>query len=129
MSKKRKKVTEIDSVKKAYKFLRSDSDDTENEEGWEDRLAKKYEEKLFKEFALIDLKYYKLGKFGLRWRIKKEVLEGKGQFICGNKKCNKKKNLSSFEMNFKYKENNKKQSALVKVRLCKDCSEKLNYKK
>ncbi|VDP02084.1 unnamed protein product [Schistosoma margrebowiei] len=43
-----------------------------------DRLAKKYWEKLFKEYCLIDLSRYKENKFGMRWRLEKEVISGKG---------------------------------------------------
>lgn len=37
--------------------------------------------------------------------------------------------LQSWEVNFAYVEVGEKKNALVKVRLCKDCSYKLNYKK
>ena len=63
----------------------------------------------------------------MRWRIEKEVLEGKGQFICGDKKCNSKEFLKSWEVNFGYTEHAEKKNALVKLRLCPDCSLKLNF--
>ncbi|RVX02878.1 Protein FRA10AC1 [Vitis vinifera] len=34
---------------------------------------------------------------GLRWRTEKEVISGKGQFICGNKHCDKRDGLTSYE--------------------------------
>jgi len=37
--------------------------------------------------------------------------------------------LQSWEVNFAYVEDGEKKNALVKVRLCKECSYKLNYKK
>lgn len=40
----------------------------------------------------------------MRWRTKKEVIVGKGDSICCNKKCDSKKFLSTFELNFKYSE-------------------------
>ena len=62
-----------------YRFLREDTDssqnkDNENKEGvgaeaipsarkkaWEDQLAEKYYESLYREFAVCDLKHYKSG--------------------------------------------------------------------
>ena len=54
---------------------------------WEKRLAKKYYDKLFKEYAIADLSRYREGAIGLRWRTAKEVVAGKGQFVCGVKRC------------------------------------------
>lgn len=51
----------------------------------------------------------------MRWRIEKEVIVGKGQFECGNKKCNEKENLRSWEVNFGYVEHGEKKNALVKL--------------
>lgn len=63
----------------------------------------------------------------MRWRIEQEVVAGKGQFICGNKACSKKEALKSWEVNFNYLEHGEKKNALVKLRLCEKCSNKLNY--
>lgn len=63
----------------------------------------------------------------MRWRIEQEVVTGKGQFICGNKRCDEKEELRSWEVNFTYVEQSEKKNALVKLRLCVDCSKKLNY--
>lgn len=63
----------------------------------------------------------------MRWRIEQEVVLGKGQFICGNKHCSEKDNLKSWEVNFNYVEHGSKKNALVKLRLCESCSNKLNY--
>jgi len=84
---------------------------------------------LYKEYCLANLKYYKEGKIALRWRIERELISGKGQFICGNVDCTETENLHSWEVNFAYKEDNEKKNALVKLRLCPKCSYKLNYKK
>lgn len=51
----------------------------------------------------------------LRWRTEKEVIVGKGQFECGNKKCKEKKDLKSWEVNFGYIEHGQKKNALVKL--------------
>ncbi|RRT74829.1 hypothetical protein B296_00031888, partial [Ensete ventricosum] len=56
---------------------------------------------------------------GLRWRTEKEVVSGKGQFICGNKKCNEKDGLGSYEVNFSYLEAGENKQALVKLVACK----------
>lgn len=50
-----------------------------------------------------------------------------GQFFCGNKCCNEKEGLRSWEVNFGYTEHGEKRNALVKLRLCQECSFKLNF--
>lgn len=95
---------------------------------WEQRLAKKYYDQLFKEYALCELSRYKQGHIALRWRTEDEVVFGKGQFICASTQCEGADNLTSWEVNFGYIEDGIKKNELVKVRLCPDCSDKLNYK-
>ncbi len=109
-----------------HKFLWEPGEGTET---WEKRLAKAYYDKLFKEYAITDLSRYKENKVALRWRIEKEVCDGKGQFICGNKSCIRTENLTSWEVNFAYREHSEQKNALVKLRLCRKCSKKLNYHK
>lgn len=106
--------------------MRSDVDD--DELTWGQRVAKKYYDKLFKEYAICELKYYKEGKIALRWRTEKEVIVGKGQFICASTRCDETKALQSWEVNFGYMEDGEKKNELVKVRLCPGCSDMLNYK-
>ncbi|PPS11808.1 hypothetical protein GOBAR_AA08825 [Gossypium barbadense] len=86
-------------------FIRSEEDDMNH--SWEQKLI------------------------GLRWRTEKEVISGKGQFICGNKHCNEKDGLASYEasVNFSYFEAGENKQALVKVVTCERCAEKLHYKK
>lgn len=104
------------------------------------RLAKKYYDKLVKEYCIADLRLYRENKIGMRWRTETEVIEGKGQFICGAKGCGRGQSkpvvnarlddstkLSTWEVFFTYVERNEKKHALVKLRLCSDCSIKLNY--
>ncbi|XP_061189375.1 protein FRA10AC1 homolog [Saccostrea echinata] len=118
-----KDKTDMDVIKEHHKFLwNEDEADT-----WEKRLAKKYYDKLFKEYCITDLSRYKENKVAMRWRTEKEVVEGKGHFSCGNRKCNEKNGLRSWEVNFAYVEDQEKKNALVKLRLCPDCSYKLNY--
>lgn len=103
--------------------------DTEKPKSWEEEIAKKYYDKLFKEYCIADLTKFERKKIALRWRIESEVKSGKGQFICGSKHCSDKELLTSWEVNFAYSENEEKKNALVKIRLCPDCSIKLNMVK
>ncbi|KAG9071084.1 hypothetical protein KI688_008627 [Linnemannia hyalina] len=119
-------ITERDILHENHRFLRSESDDQDLT--WEKRIAKKYYDKLFKEYALVELKYYKEGRVAMRWRNEQEVVRGKGQFTCGNLRCNESQGLESWEVNFGYVEQGEKKNALVKIRLCEKCSYRLNYR-
>ncbi|XP_033324625.1 protein FRA10AC1 homolog [Megalopta genalis] len=118
--------TDYDVIKENHKFLWDQNND--EPDTWGARLAKKYYDKLFKEYCIADLLYYKQNKVALRWRTEKEVIVGKGQFECGNKRCNTNEDLRSWEVNFGYVEHGEKKNALVKLRLCPECSTKLNYR-
>ncbi|RKO85948.1 hypothetical protein BDK51DRAFT_34445, partial [Blyttiomyces helicus] len=48
---------------------------------------------------------------------------------CGNLSCSVDIDLRSWEVNFAYFEAGEKKNALVKLRLCPECSFKLNYRK
>ncbi|PRP89118.1 hypothetical protein PROFUN_01838 [Planoprotostelium fungivorum] len=119
--------SEKDIIQKTYKFLRTEEDD--DDESWENRMAKRYWDKLFKEYCLADMTRYKEGKIGLRWRTQKEVVEGRGHFTCGNKVCTNTEDLMSWEVNFAYQERGERLNALVKLRLCPDCTPKLSNRK
>ncbi|XP_038975579.1 protein FRA10AC1 homolog isoform X3 [Phoenix dactylifera] len=95
--------TDQDTIREGYRFIISEDDDMDST--WEKRLI------------------------GLRWRTEKEVISGKGQFICGNRACNEKESLGSYEVNFSYTEAGESKQALVKLVACKRCSEKLVYKR
>nr|DBA15121.1 TPA: hypothetical protein GDO54_004376 [Pyxicephalus adspersus] len=105
--------TDLDIIQENHRFLWQEED--EEEMTWEKRLAKKYYDKLFKEYCIADLSRYKENKFGFRWRVEKEVVSGKGQFSCGNKRCDEKEGLKSWEVNFGYVEHGEKRNALVKL--------------
>jgi len=124
---------DIDIVKENHRFLWEDDEGeeiNEKELKWEQRVAKKYWDKLFTEYAICDLTYFKKNRIAFRWRIEKEVISGKGQFICAQKKvCSEKEGLRTWEVNFGYVEDDKPKYALVKVRLCATCSAKLNANK
>ncbi|GLC41653.1 hypothetical protein PLESTB_000692600 [Pleodorina starrii] len=119
--------TDADALREHHRFIRSDADDDHG--GWEARLAKRYYDRLFKEYAIVDLSYYKQSKLGMRWRTQKEVMSGKGQFVCGAKGCEAGDGLCSYEVNFAYQEAGERKQALVKLRVCPGCAFKLNYRK
>ncbi|KAJ7396290.1 Protein FRA10AC1 like protein [Pitangus sulphuratus] len=105
--------TDLDVIRENHRFLWNEEDEADM--NWEKRLAKKYYDKLFKEYCIADLSRYKENKFGFRWRHEKEVISGKGQFSCGNKHCDEQEGLKSWEVNFGYIEHGEKRNALVKL--------------
>ncbi|CAE7034204.1 Fra10ac1 [Symbiodinium natans] len=117
--------SDYDILRENHRFLRSDEAD---DKSWESRLARRYYDRLFKEYVICDLSGYRNGQVGFRWRTEAEVLHGRGQFSCGHKHCSSKDGLRSYEVDFKYVEECSKR-ALVKVRLCQDCAFKLHYQR
>ena len=115
--------TDYTILAKTHRFIRTDKDDEQNEE--DIRLAKAYYSKLYRTFCLADLSRWEEKKIGMRWRTEQEVLEGKGQFICGALNCNEVENLTSYEVQFSYRENHENKQALVKLRVCPQCAKKL----
>lgn len=112
--------------------MREDEEPSESGPSWEDRLARNYESKLFKEYALIDLKHYKSKKFALRWRTATEVVGGVGEETCGSLRCEYHSRaegvrLRSFELPFAYEEAGARKETVVKVRLCGRCARKLRW--
>ncbi|XP_078172019.1 folate-sensitive fragile site protein isoform X2 [Carex rostrata] len=114
---------------KLIKMLLEKATDDDLGSAWVKRLVKRYHDKLYKEYCIADMSAYKSGKIGLRWRTEKEVTSGKGQFICGNKKCDERDGLGSYEVNFSYVEAGEHKQALVKLVACLRCAEKLAYKR
>ncbi|KAF6255475.1 folate-sensitive fragile site protein Fra10Ac1-domain-containing protein [Scenedesmus sp. NREL 46B-D3] len=121
-------ISDEDALRAHHRFLRGPEDD-EGEQGgsWGARLARKYYARLFREFAIADLSRYKESRIGMRWRTKQEVVSGKGQFTCGARGCSEAAGLCSYEVNFAYVEAGQPKQALVKLRLCEACGQKLNY--
>ncbi|KAL1461564.1 hypothetical protein WDU94_013449 [Cyamophila willieti] len=120
-----KDKTDLDVIRENHKFLWDESSEPNT---WEEELAKKYYDKLFKEYCICDLSRYKHNQVAMRWQTEPELCKGKGQFICGEKRCEEENNLRTWEVNFGYVEQGEKKNALVKLRLCPDHSSKLNYK-
>ena len=90
---------------------------------WQERMVAKYHEQLFKEFVLADLSVP--GRIGLRWRTRQEVLNGRGDRTCGNKRCRNRScvmdDLVTLEVPFSYDEHGERKKELVKLRLCSNC--------
>jgi protein FRA10AC1 len=118
-------LSDLDILRANHRFIRSEEDENGS---WEARLAKQYYDRLHQEYVVGDLAGYKKGRVGFRWRTDREVVQGKGQFFCGSLPCSSRVGLRSYEVYFKYVEQNAKKEALVKVRLCARCGYKLNYK-
>ncbi|KAE9044562.1 hypothetical protein PR003_g1937 [Phytophthora rubi] len=122
--------TDLAVLKQQFQFIRDDEADAEHgETDWQVRMSVRYYRQLFREYALADLSRYKEGKVGLRWRTEMEVVKGKGQFSCGNKHCDERAGLHSYELLFAYVEHGQRKRCLVKVRACRACAEKLFYNK
>lgn len=83
---------------------------------WEETLAKKYYDKLFREYCICDLSRFKENKIANRFRVEKEIVSGKGQFVCGEKSCQEVVGLRTWEVNFAYSERGERKNALVKIR-------------
>ena len=120
--------SDLDVVQEHGRFLWDEGDHDASSLSWEQRLAKRYHDKLFKEYALADMTRYREGQVGLRWRTESEVFDGKGQFVCGNKHCTSIEDLTSFELNFAYVERGERRQALVKLRVCPRCERRLRYR-
>lgn len=120
---------DIDVIRENHRFLWDGEGEGQSSPKltWGQTLAKRYYEKLFKEYCICDVSRYKENKVAMRWRTEQEVMDGKGQFRCGARKCQETETLRTWEVNFAYVEEGEKKNALVKVRLCPDCSYKINY--
>ncbi|KAH7913509.1 folate-sensitive fragile site protein Fra10Ac1-domain-containing protein [Hygrophoropsis aurantiaca] len=125
-------TTEFEILKASHKFLREDTDQSTSAT-WNDQLAQKYYDSLYREFAVCDLKHYKSGNFALRWRTESEVLAGTGESTCANTRCAHHETssvpLSTLELPFAYEEHGARKDALVKVVLCSKCVRKLMWKR
>ncbi|KAJ9125255.1 hypothetical protein QFC22_000210 [Naganishia vaughanmartiniae] len=91
--------TEFDVLKENLRFIREDEDP--KDVTYEERLARAYESKLFKEYALL------------------ETMSEQGIPMPP---------LQAFELPFAYVEAGQKKQALVKVKVCERCARKVTYK-
>lgn len=79
--------SDFDVVRKHHRFIRTVEDDCALEEDWERRVAKRYYDRLYKEYVLVELRRCAQRQLAMRWRTEKEVLRGKGQFVCAALDC------------------------------------------
>eukprot|EP01031_Cornospumella_fuschlensis_P040996 gene40996-50007_t len=107
--------SDVEELRAHHEFVRDDEKDAKLfSESWQTRMARRYYDQLYKEFAIIDLSRAELGQIGLRWRTKEEVVAGKGQSYCSNKRCEQAAELATYELPFKYVEHGEEKLELVK---------------
>jgi protein FRA10AC1 len=128
MSRRIKNITseaDREVLRENYEFAPSASSshamtkDDEMSSCWQDRMLRRYNEGLYKEYALVDIS--RPDQIGLRWRTKQEVVEGRGEKSCGNKRCLVSEDLCTVEVPFAYTEAGISKKELVKLRLCPGC--------
>lgn len=120
-------ASDLEALKESHRFVRDDSYDEQHCDDWRVRMARRYYNKLYKEYGIIDLSRYKEGKYGIRWRTEAEVVTKKGQSVCASKDCNGTDALKTYELPFKYVEDSEVKRELVKICLCPTCDIKLQY--
>lgn len=107
----------------AFRFVRDEDEDAQHMDDWRVRDQIRYYAQLYREYVIIDLSH--TDRVGMRWRLEREVLEGKGETICCAKGCPAHLGLQSFEVPFCYQEGGARKVELVKARVCPGCSTKL----
>ena len=95
--------TDADVLREQHRFIRDVASDAASL-SWEVRLACKYYSKLVKEYTICELSHYETARVGLRWRTEAEVISGKGQFICAQRRCLSQCELATYELPFNYNE-------------------------
>ena len=126
IKKQKHQVSDLADLRDYHEFVRDDEADNEAyNSSYKIRMARRYYDRLFREYAIIDLSRFKERKIGLRWRIESEVIAGKSQYICGEKHCVATEGLQTYEVPFSYTEAGESKAELVKVRVCPSCSVKL----
>jgi hypothetical protein len=83
--------TDADIIRQEHEFIRDDEADhtadasaSARGKRWEAELAKKYWDRLYKEYALADTSRYREGQLGLRWRTEQEVCACSCEVCCIN---------------------------------------------
>jgi protein FRA10AC1 len=138
--------TRLTRSPRAFRFIRDTTTDP-SQLSWEDNLALKYYNSLFREFAITNLKHYKSGQIALRWRTENEVLSGVGHLTCASMRCAHHAPLPEraaefeddpeseqplvdvalheYEVPFGYVEDGERRECLVKVVLCEEDGRRL----
>ena len=119
--------TDLLELQSVHQFVRDSEEDVKLRGDWKIRMARRYYDRLYKEFAIFDVSRHREGLLGMRWRTEDEVISGKGQTLCGGKGCQVNTDLRSYEMPFQYTQNGSAKCELVKVRACKGCFKKLSH--
>eukprot|EP00189_Rhodosorus_marinus_P007736 CAMPEP_0184754328 /NCGR_PEP_ID=MMETSP0315-20130426/44567_1 /TAXON_ID=101924 /ORGANISM="Rhodosorus marinus, Strain UTEX LB 2760" /LENGTH=231 /DNA_ID=CAMNT_0027233745 /DNA_START=424 /DNA_END=1120 /DNA_ORIENTATION=+ len=120
-----KRKTDADVLRENFEFLREDDDVPLAEMSYEEKLARKHYDRMFKEYAIANLSRYRVGLLGLRWCTEEEVRTGKGAQVCGEERCGRSNGLLTFEVPFSYEEKGIKKTTLVKLSLCSEHSRRL----
>ncbi|KAJ8906338.1 hypothetical protein NDN08_002831 [Rhodosorus marinus] len=120
-----KRKTDADVLRENFEFLREDDDVPLEEMSYEEKLARKHYDRMFKEYAIANLSRYRDGLLGLRWCTEEEVRTGKGSQVCGEERCRRSNGLLTFEVPFSYEEKRTKKTTLVKLSLCSKHSRRL----
>ena len=117
-------LLELQSV---HQFVRNSEEDVKLRGDSKIRMARRFYDRLYKEFAIFDVSRHREGLIGMRWRTEDEVISGKGQTLCGGKGCQVNTDLRSYEMPFRYTQNGSVKCELVKVQAYKGCFKKLSH--
>ncbi|XP_027145217.1 protein FRA10AC1 isoform X2 [Larimichthys crocea] len=115
-----KDKTDADVLRENHRFLWRDEDE-------EDMTCLDFVGGLRMKLSLAKITEGETDGTQIFWTHTVESIKFSGQFQCGNKRCEKDEGLKSWEVNFAYVELGEKRNALVKLRLCPECSFKLNY--
>ena len=108
-----------------FRFVRDEEEDAKSIADYRVRDAMRYYQQLYREYVIIDLTHHEETKVGMRWRLEREVIDGKGETVCGATGCNERRTLESYELPFCYEEAGARKVELVKARVCKGCYVKL----
>ena len=139
-------LSRLMKLTRAPRFIRDSTTDP-SQLSWEDNLALKYYNSLFREFAIANLKHYKSGQIALRWRTEAEVLSGVAHLTCASMRCPHhtplperaaefeedpeseqplvRAQLEEYEVPFGYVEDGERKECLVKVVLCEEDGRRL----
>ena len=115
----------MEDLLSAFRFVRDDDEDAKTIGDYKVRDAVRYYQQLYREYAIMDLTHFQDTKIGMRWRLEREVIEGKGETICCVKGCHAREALNSYEIPFCYEEDGARKTELVKARVCPACLSKL----
>jgi protein FRA10AC1 len=116
---------DLTKLRESYRFIEDADDATAggSGDGWGAGLAAAYDRFLTKDFGLSAVAPD--GRLGIRWRTRREVINGKGQYTCGMLDCDAVVSLSTYEVPFAYSDAGRpsvQAAALVRLRLCGLCA-------